>query len=430
MTKEQLDKLFEEYHRFNVKANRTIEGTGLGMSITNNLISLMNGSIDIESEAGVGSVFTVRVPQGVIGNELLGTEMSENLSKFKAHASAQMRQMQIMRDPMPYGRVLIVDDVETNIYVARGLLMPYELKIDSADSGFEAIDKIGSGEVYDIIFMDHMMPKMDGMEATKIIRDMGYTNTIVALTANAVMGQAEVFLENGFNDFISKPIDIRHMNTILRQYIRDKYPEEAEKYKPVSIQAEPEPAEGAKRNITETVDPRLLKIFMRDAEKVLGSIYNTYESGDIKLLITSVHAMKAALGTIGEDKMSAMAGALEAAGLRNDTEYIDKKLSVFVESLEQLLEFLKNANLLDEDVAESDEVQEDVAFLKEKLEEVIEACENYDDSGAYKVLDILKDKAWKKETSNALDEIRDMLYYNSDFEAASDLVSKTLSMFN
>ena len=127
---------------------------------------------------------------------------------------------------MPYGNVLIVDDVETNIYVTKGLLSPYGLKIDSALSGFEAIDKIKSGSIYDIIFMDHMMPKMDGIEATKILRELGYICPIVALTANALVGQAEMFLANGFDDFISKPIDVRQLNAVLNKLIRDKQPPE------------------------------------------------------------------------------------------------------------------------------------------------------------------------------------------------------------
>ena len=123
---------------------------------------------------------------------------------------------------MPYGSVLIVDDVETNIYVPKGLLSPYELSVDSATSGSEAIEKVEVDNVYDIIFMDHRMPVMDGIEATVRLRQMGYTQTIITLTANADAGQSEVFLNNGFNDFIAKPIDVRRLNTALNKYIREK----------------------------------------------------------------------------------------------------------------------------------------------------------------------------------------------------------------
>jgi len=122
MTKEQIDKLFDEYARFNALANRQTEGTGLGMSITQNLIHMMNGEIFVESEPGRGSVFTVRLPQGRGGSEgVLGKEIADSLRQFRSSSRAQMRRVQITREPMPYGNVLIVDDVETNIYVARGL---------------------------------------------------------------------------------------------------------------------------------------------------------------------------------------------------------------------------------------------------------------------------------------------------------------------
>ena len=226
MTKQQIDKLFEEFSRFN-ETESSPEGSGLGMSITQNLVSIMGGKLTVESEAGKGSTFTVTLPQGRVPEaKQIGKEIAENLRQFRPVGS-QMRRVQINRELMSYGKVLVVDDVEVNIYVVMGLLMPYELQVDSASNGKEAIDKISEGNEYDIIFMDHMMPEMDGIEATKIIRGMGYAKPIVALTANAVEGQAEIFLDNGFDDFISKPIDVRSMNLILNRLIRDKHPSNA-----------------------------------------------------------------------------------------------------------------------------------------------------------------------------------------------------------
>jgi PAS domain S-box-containing protein len=222
MTRDQIQKLFDEYTRFNMEANRVTEGTGLGMSITKHLLDLMDGSITVESEPGKGSTFTVHIPQGITDSGVLGEEVADNLKHFRFSSMAKMKTAQIVREPMPYGSVLIVDDVGTNLYVAKGLLAPYELDIDIAESGYETIEKIKAGKVYDIVFMDHMMPEMDGVETTKILREMGYKQPIVALTANAVMGQAEMFLLNGFDDFISKPIDIRELNAVLNKMIRDK----------------------------------------------------------------------------------------------------------------------------------------------------------------------------------------------------------------
>jgi CheY-like chemotaxis protein len=186
----------------------------------------MNGTISVESEPGKGSVFTVRIPQGTVdGSGVLERELAENLKQFRLGKAAQTKKAaQITREYMPYGKVLVVDDVETNLYVANGLLAPYGLMVETVKSGFEAVEKIKDGAVYDIIFMDHFMPKMDGMVTTKKIRELGYTQPIIALTANALAGQAEIFLANGFNGFISKPIDIRQLNTTLNKMIRDKQP--------------------------------------------------------------------------------------------------------------------------------------------------------------------------------------------------------------
>ena len=227
MTQEQLAALFAEYVRFQRKTGRTIEGTGLGLPITQRLINLMSGEIKVESEYGKGTVFVVRLPQQVVDDKVLGKDVVENLKRFRMSLMNTAKRAKITREPMPYGKILVVDDVETNLYVAVGLMKLYRLQIDTAVSGIVAIEKIKSGKVYDIVFMDHMMPEMDGIEATKHLRDLGYTNPIVALTANAVAGQADVFLRNGFDDFIAKPIDTRQLNSVLNKLVRDKHPDEA-----------------------------------------------------------------------------------------------------------------------------------------------------------------------------------------------------------
>jgi CheY-like chemotaxis protein len=227
MTKEQIDKLFNnDYVRFNMEANRSTEGTGLGMSITNNLVTLMNGSISVEGTMGKGTTFTVRLLQETVGSCLLGKELAESLEKLETNVTKLLDGSQIIIEPMPYGSVLIMDDVGLNLYVAEGTMEPYKLSIETAMSGKEAIKKIEDGKVYDIVFMDHIMPGMDGIESTKRIRELGYTKPIVALTANAVVGQSDIFLTNGFDGFISKPIDVQQLNSILLKFVRDKQPPE------------------------------------------------------------------------------------------------------------------------------------------------------------------------------------------------------------
>jgi CheY-like chemotaxis protein/HPt (histidine-containing phosphotransfer) domain-containing protein len=228
MTQEQVNKLFEEYTRFSLEANRTTIGTGLGMAITRNLVKMMNGLLSVESTYGAGSVFTVRIPQKVRQPGFLGKEAAKNLQDFQFTSMQRERHTNINRELMPYGRVLVVDDIKSNLDVAKLLMAPYQLKVETAESGFEAIDIIKSGKEYDIIFLDHMMPKMDGIETIKKIRELEYQQPILALTASAVTGQREMFLATGFDGFISKPIDIRQLNDALNKFVRDKAQEPSE----------------------------------------------------------------------------------------------------------------------------------------------------------------------------------------------------------
>jgi signal transduction histidine kinase/DNA-binding response OmpR family regulator/PAS domain-containing protein len=346
MTAEQLDKLFDEYTRFNLEANRTTEGAGLGMNIARLLIELMNGIITVESEHGKGSVFTVRLPQGIAGTEVLGKAMVENLLQFRLGRMSQMKKApQVIREHMPYGKVLIVDDVETNLYVAKGLMFPYGLSIDTASSGFEAIKKVKSGEVYDIIFMDHFMPKMDGIEAAQFIRSLGYTQPIVALTANALTGQAEMFLTNGFDGYISKPIDIHQLNAVLNKLVRDKNTAE-------TIDSARRLKNNMENNSVaqhqESINPELAAIFIRDAEKalaLLGTIYEkqgNYEGDDIEMYTINAHSMKSALFNIGEANLSAVAAKLEQAGREQNNDAILKETPEFLASLKEVVRKLKS----------------------------------------------------------------------------------------
>jgi CheY-like chemotaxis protein/two-component sensor histidine kinase len=224
MTQEQIDKLFDDYTRFNIDPKRQIQGTGLGMSVTKRFIDMMKGEITVKSKPGKGTEFNIRIPQGYVGSAVLGKEGVNNLQRLCTGREAKESSNEIIREYMPYGKVLVVDDMEPNLYVTNMVLAPYGLSIATAKSGQEAIDKIKTGMVFDIIFMDHYMPEMDGVEATKIMRDIGYKNPIVALTANALVGQAKVFMENGFSGFLSKPIDTRQLNATLNKFVRDRQP--------------------------------------------------------------------------------------------------------------------------------------------------------------------------------------------------------------
>ena len=413
MTPGQIDKLFEEYTRFNLDINRTTEGTGLGMKITQTLVWLMNGEMTVKSEPGEGSLFTVKLPQRVNGSEVLGKEMADSLREFRIDSKSNSH-TQIIRELMPYGSVLIVDDVETNIYVARGLLIPYELKIDSAESGFEAIDKIKQGKEYDIIFMDHMMPKMDGIETVKIMREMGYAKPIVALTANAVVGQAEMFIKNGFDDFISKPIDLRQLNAVLNKLVRDKQlPGILKPTGDLTPEKQAEPVAAAPG-----ISQRFAEIFSRDAKKaieqleILNKKEGDFTEDEMKTYIINVHGMKSALANIGQMKISDMALELEIAGRENNTDKIASDTQRFIDSLSALVEelTLKNKSNKNESVSQADE-----RYLRERLAAVRASCKVFDRRGVKDVLTELGEKNWPEKIDTLLSTVNRKLLH-SDFD--------------
>ena len=224
---ENIDSIFDDYLQVNMRANRKIMGTGLGLSITKRMVELMNGTVNVVSELGKGSIFIVRLPQKYVSDEVIGPEMAENLKKFQYIEQKYQQNSKRVRIRLPYARVLIVDDMAANLDVAKGLMKPYGMQIDCAASGQQAIDAISDEKVrYNAVFMDHMMPGMDGIEAVRRIREIGtdYARAIpiIALTANAVVGNEEMFLDKGFQAFISKPIELARLDVIIREWIRDK----------------------------------------------------------------------------------------------------------------------------------------------------------------------------------------------------------------
>ncbi|GBU24223.1 sensor kinase/phosphatase luxQ [Fibrobacteria bacterium R8-3-H12] len=337
MSREQVNKLFtSEYVRFNLEANRSIEGTGLGMAITQHLVQMMNGKIFADSKIGKGSTFTVHLPQKNTGIGILGEKRARDIMLLKIDKT-NIKKVQLDFEYMPYGKVMVVDDVESNLYVAKEMMAHYGLTIEAVSSGFEAIDRVKRGDVYDIIFMDHMMPRMDGMETTKILRESGYTQPIVALTANALIGQAKIFMENGFDDFISKPIDIRQLNTVLNKFIRNKQPPE------VIAKAQESAAEKKSKLAAPAVNPALLSFFAKDAANALPILeftlanIETISDDDIQLYAITAHGMKSALANIGKTEFSQIAYTLEKAGKTKDKNIIKLQTQELIDALKGII---------------------------------------------------------------------------------------------
>jgi signal transduction histidine kinase/CheY-like chemotaxis protein/HPt (histidine-containing phosphotransfer) domain-containing protein/HAMP domain-containing protein len=467
MTAEQVSKIFDAYTRFNMDVNRTIEGTGLGMSITSRLIQMMSGEISVKSEPGKGSEFTVRLPQRSAGSGPLGRETAENLRQFRLNAISRKKN-QVLREPMPYGSVLIVDDMEENLYVAKGILTPYGLRIETVDSGLGAIDKITDGAEYDIVFMDQMMPKMDGIETTKKLRDMGYTRPIVALTADAVTGQADVFLANGFDDFISKPIDTRHLNDMLNKLIRDKQAPDLiaaarQQYKdhhkdtldaPEEIPAAIETADfsglsplldelskveglNVRSGLTFIGDNRegyigVLRFFSEKCESYIEELEKTMKSKNWGDYAIKAHALKGVLANIGAEKLSQWAYRLEKAskaGNEFSPALCQEETLPFNAELREFQNSLRRTSLFEAPSgAKKDEKHRgDMQFLREQITILKEACNKYSFGDTKKIIAALGEYEWDTDTERELENIRQFtvsLDYDKALEGIDRLVIK------
>jgi CheY-like chemotaxis protein len=187
----------------------------------------MDGKISVESEFGKGTTFSVRIRQEFVSYVPIGKETIENLRTFHYSDKKRRTSEKLVRADLSYAKVLVVDDYQTNHDVATGMLRKYKMQVDCVTNGRDAIDHIAAKKpIYDAIFMDHMMPEMDGMEAAAAIRVLGtkYAENIpvIALTANAVAGNEQMFLDNGFDAFLPKPFNIMSLDSVIQRWIRDK----------------------------------------------------------------------------------------------------------------------------------------------------------------------------------------------------------------
>lgn len=201
---ENIPKLFTKFERLDLEKNITIEGTGLGLAITKKLVELMNGTIVVQSIYGKGSKFTIAIDQRVVNKEVV-VEKREEKKVSEVHAEGR--------------KVLIVDDNKINLKVASRLLENYKLDITTVESGALCIDKVNS-DTYDLILMDDMMPNMSGVETLHKLKEIdGFATPVVALTANAVTGMKEKYLNDGFDDYLAKPINRDELNNIVAKYL-------------------------------------------------------------------------------------------------------------------------------------------------------------------------------------------------------------------
>ena len=399
--KEDQCKLFKDYSQVNVRDNYYVEGTGLGLSITKNLVALMGGSISLESDYLKGSSFTVEFYQEAAGNEAIGKDTATNLSLLRYSAQRNLQNRKIVKADMSYAKVLVVDDVVSNLEIVKGLLKPYKIGVDTAESGNEAIALVMSERVrYDAIFLDHMMPDMDGMQTAKAIReeiDGQYAKTvpIIALTANALVGNDMLYLENGFQAYLSKPIDVRKLDQILCEWVRNEEKEKTLSRIHVPKEQTEKRALGAALSFSGNTIPgiNLSKglVHLRNNKAAYMSVLSSFVKhtpGKIDILRNmetdlvpyriTVHGIKGSSRGIGAEKLGELASKLEKAAANGDREYILANNPAFVEATEKLIGeikfFLDAVSNKDADGGKPKKERPE----PEILQEILGACIHYD----------------------------------------------------
>ena len=342
---EDIGKLFAKFERVDLERNSSVEGTGLGLAISKNLLDLMGGTIEVKSVYGVGSAFTVTIPQIVISMEPVGNFRE----KFEQSVLAAKAKKDSFR--APGARILIVDDTRMNLIVAAGLLKNTGIEIDTAGSGAEAI-KLAQIVPYDLILMDQRMPIMDGTEAMGRIRaqenGVNCFTPMICLTADAVSGARERYLAQGFTDYLTKPIDSAALEKMLVKYL----PAEKVILQTADETKAPGPTENEYADLRKHgIDPEIgldycqrdaslyqimLREFAQSADEKQNSLQCSFDTGDWKTYGILAHSLKSSARMIGAAELSKYAEELETAADRADTDAISKAHDRMMDSYQTL----------------------------------------------------------------------------------------------
>jgi PAS domain S-box-containing protein len=339
----------------------------------------------------------------------------------------------------PDVRVLVVDDINTNLKVAKGLLSPYEMIVDLCESGSAAIEAVQKTR-YDIVFMDHRMPGIDGMEATQIIRDMGVNDTyfselpIVALTANAVTNMRDMFLNVGFNDFIPKPIDTVLLNSVLKKWIPkskqrryfsvDEYTKDTQglenelKIDGVDVEKGVRITGGMQEVYLE-----ILSTFIDEGSEKIAMVRESLDAGNLPLYTTTIHALKGALANIGATELSETAASLETAGDRKNLVYIESVNERFLTGLKRLFANIKTV-LSDSSKSitadETKKAEDNTAFM-ETLTVLRKAIADMDAGVMNTALDTLMKQASNDDDAAEARKISKLILM-ADYDEAEELI--------
>ncbi|MCL2139852.1 MAG: response regulator, partial [Treponema sp.] len=343
----------------------------------------------------------------------------------------------------PTANVLVVDDINTNLSVVEGLLLPYKMQVDTCESGELALEMVAEKN-YDLIFMDHMMPVMDGVEATFRIRKMSEKDPhykelpIIALTANAVSGSREMFQENGFSDFLSKPIDTIQLNAILEKWIPKEKQigsaegavgETSESLNAVesggNFEIEGLNAAAGIKIVGGSLKTYLstLGIFYRDGNKKILEIAKCLEANDLSLYTIFIHALKGACANIGAEKLSGAARILEIAGTKRDLNFVLANNSIFIANLEALL--FKINEFLAIKAEESKNIVLDRELLNAGLSGLKTALVSFDSAEIKKAVSVLREFSHAADVGPAVENIlRNVL--TGDYDEAVELINSIM----
>jgi len=542
---EDLKKLFGEYIQIDQEKNKGIEGVGLGLAITWNIVKTMGGDISVYSEYGIGSTFTITLPQKIRSHEVLASvenprektviiyerreiyansiistidnlgvcctlvssdaELYERMSKetfsfifisftllernretiTKAGSKSKIvvlsefgeaipdKKLSVLAMPVystsianilngvadsfsysennghivrftsSASRVLIVDDINTNLKVAEGLLLPYKMKVDLCNSGKEAIAMMKANK-YDLVFMDHKMPEMDGIETTQHIRALGtedpyYKNVpMVILTANAVSGTREMFLQNGFDDFLSKPIDTVKLNSVLEKWLpKEKQKSITEDRAAAVIARNQDMEKGVDIEGMDTgkgiyhsggtlaLFMETLAIYHKDGLKKTNEIKASLEENNLPLYTIHVHALKSASANIGADRLSEEAKELEAAGEREDLNFIESHNNQLLDDLKLLLDNIDAVLLIHKKENSETVIAFDMEKLKPGLVILRKALNELDAGTINKTVEDLRKMPCPEEIGNIINNISEEILIG-DYDEAVALIDPLL----
>ena len=347
---EDMKRLFKAFERIEEKRNRNIEGTGLGMSIAQSFLVMMGSQLNVESVYGDGSTFSFNLEQKVVNWDPVG----DYEEAFKRAISERRNYHE--KFTAPYAKVLVVDDIAVNLTVFSSLLNRTKMQIDTAESGDEAI-QMYKNKHYDVIFLDHMMPDKDGIETLTEMRDIkdspNDATPVICLTANAISGMREMYINAGFDDYITKPISPDRLEAMLLKYLPKG------KIAPASSDDENDDyilpdfifhlgeidvSSGLAHCGNAESYMATLKMYLDTAEKNADDIENYWAARDVKNTTIKVHALKSTSRVIGALKLGEFAARLEKAGDQGDTETLDAELSDLLHEYRKLAKDLEPLN--------------------------------------------------------------------------------------